>query len=206
MTKVQDQIIEAARVLRNRAGAPISASGLPLPALLVMTDEERLPDPVRIADQLPAGCGIVLRHYGAPNRTQIAQNLKEACHNRGILFFVARDAELAISTGAHGLHVPEGILAQHARPMNHGITTIAAHSASALERAAKLGADAAILSPVFPTESHPSAPPLGAPEFARLVALARVPVYALGGVNPSTIPKIADSGAAGVAVTGMFAA
>ena len=206
MTKVQEQIIEAARTLRARAGAPLSVSGAPLPPLLVMTDEARIPDPIRIAEQLPAGCGIVLRHYRAPNRRKIAQELKETCRNRGILLLVAGDAQLAMSAGAHGLHLPERMLEQSDRPLIPGITTIAAHSGSALKRAAQLGADAAILSPVFATESHPDAPTLGAPEFARLVRLARIPVYALGGITPSTIPKIADSGAAGVAVTGTFAA
>jgi thiamine-phosphate pyrophosphorylase len=92
-----------------------------------------------------------------------------------------------------------------ARPDGIGIVTAAAHSLEALDRAAAAGADAALLSPVFQTGSHPDAPALGASEFARLSGLARIPVYALGGITAETVPAIAESGAAGIAVTGAFA-
>ena len=77
--------------------------------------------------------------------------------------------------------------------------TVAAHSLPALIRARAAGADAALLSPVFPTESHPGAPTLGAHRFARLARAAGLPVYALGGVNVENAARLRGSGAFGIA-------
>lgn len=73
------------------------------------------------------------------------------------------------------------------------------HGAGELELAARLGVDFATLSPVQATASHPDAEPLGWARFARLVADARLPVYALGGVGPGDLARARGAGAQGVA-------
>ena len=80
------------------------------------------------------------------------------------------------------------------------------HDAEELELAARLGADFATLSPVQVTASHPDAEPLGWDGFARLVAGARLPVYALGGVGPADFERARAAGAQGVAGIRAFAA
>ncbi|HJP98672.1 MAG TPA: Nudix family hydrolase [Rhodanobacteraceae bacterium] len=79
------------------------------------------------------------------------------------------------------------------------------HDAGELEDAARLGADFAALSPVQTTVSHPDAQPLGWGGFARLVADARLPVYALGGVGPADLERARAAGAQGVAGIRAFA-
>ena len=59
-----------------------------------------------------------------------------------------------------------------------------------------------ILSPVFPTDSHPGAPTLGPLRFAAWARRAPLPVYALGGVNAVTARRLAASNAAGLAGIG----
>jgi thiamine-phosphate pyrophosphorylase len=49
--------------------------------------------------------------------------------------------------------------------------------------ARRLGADAALLSPVFPTRSHPGGAVLGPVRFRLLARQARLPVIALGGMT-----------------------
>ncbi|HEX5962078.1 MAG TPA: Nudix family hydrolase [Rhodanobacteraceae bacterium] len=73
------------------------------------------------------------------------------------------------------------------------------HDAEELELAAAIDADFATLSPVQVTASHPDAGPLGWERFARLVADARLPVYALGGVGPADLERARAAGAQGVA-------
>jgi 8-oxo-dGTP diphosphatase len=73
------------------------------------------------------------------------------------------------------------------------------HGAEELDVAAQLGADFATLSPVNATASHPAAAPLGWERFAQLVADARLPVYALGGVGPDDLDRARNAGAQGVA-------
>jgi thiamine-phosphate pyrophosphorylase len=49
--------------------------------------------------------------------------------------------------------------------------------------AARLGADAALLSPVFATRSHPGGATLGPVRFRLLARQAALPVIALGGMD-----------------------
>lgn len=58
-----------------------------------------------------------------------------------------------------------------------------AHSLREIGAANRLGADAIVVSPVFPTRSHPGARPLGVVRFRLLAARAQGPVIALGGMD-----------------------
>lgn len=173
-----------------------------LPGLLVLTDPERLAEPVAVAERLPRGSALVLRHYGAPGREALARSLARVCRRRRRLFLVAGDDALALRVGADGVHWPEGLVRPRRRRRRGWLVTAAAHGPAALRRAARAGADAALLSPVFATASHPLARPLGSLRFAAWVRRASLPVYALGGVTNATVRRLVGSGAAGVAVVG----
>jgi 8-oxo-dGTP diphosphatase len=110
------------------------------------------------------------------------------------------DIELARELGI-GVHLRATQLRDlRERPLPPGTWVGAScHGAEELELAARLGADFATLSPVNVTASHPEAVPLGWDRFARLVADARLPVYALGGVGPEDLQRARAAGAQGVA-------
>jgi thiamine-phosphate pyrophosphorylase len=74
-----------------------------------------------------------------------------------------------------------------------------------LRRAAAIGADAALLSPVFATASHPGAPALGPLAFAVLAGKAPLPVYALGGMTSENARRLNGARLAGIAGIGLFA-
>ncbi len=173
----------------------------------LLTDEARLPDPLPLLPLLPAGSVVVLRHYGDPDRAGLAQKLSRACRARRLFFLVANDVDLAFALGA-GLHLPEAV-AHMATPrirLWHRRTrkplSAAAHGRSALQRAAEIGADFALLSPAFPTASHPGMAGLGRLRFCRLARDARLPVWALGGVTMVTMRGLKDGGVAGIATVG----
>lgn len=171
-----------------------------LPPLLLLSDEARLPDPAPALKVLPAGSGFVFRHYDDPHRKQTATGLRDLAGSRNILFLVAGDVELAVALEADGCHMPEHRLADLARCADtFAFNTAAAHSGAALAAAACHGATAALLSPVFPTKSHPGAPSLGVKGADALAAAAALPVYALGGVNSRTAPALSGSTFAGFA-------
>jgi thiamine-phosphate pyrophosphorylase len=119
---------------------------------------------------------------------------------------------LAERIGADGVHFSEATFRHRVcgkRPgakRRHYIITAAAHSYPALLRAARLGADAVLLSPVFATASHPGARPLGAVRFAacarKLRRASAVPIIALGGIRASNAQRVAGAGAAGFAAIG----
>ncbi len=66
----------------------------------------------------------------------------------------------------------------------------------------RAGVDLILLSPVFPTTSHPGRPALGVRRLAALCRGTAVPVLALGGVTPATLSRVRAARAAGVAGIG----
>ena len=179
----------------------------PLPPLILMTDAVRLPDPEPALARLPRGSAVILRHRDAAERERLARRLAPHCRRLGLSLIVAGDARLAAAVRADGLHLPEAMLRHGRRGWRllrrpGWLVTAAAHSPAAIRAAARAGADAVLLSPVFATASHPGAAALGPLRFANLVRHSPLPVYALGGVSVATAPRLAGSGAAGLAAIG----
>ncbi len=172
-----------------------------LPGVILLTDATRLADPVPAAAALPKGGAIILRHYGVPGREALGRELMALCRRRGLSLLIAGDWRLAWKVGAHGVHLPEWQTARPpALPRKPGwLITAAAHAQPALLRAARLGAHAALLSPVFATASHPGARTLGPTRLARLIRQAGLPVYGLGGITAANAARLGASGAAGIA-------
>jgi thiamine-phosphate pyrophosphorylase len=145
---------------------------------------------------------VLLRDYDAPERAALAEALRVATRRHGLLLLVGGDWRLAARVDADGLHLPEwqartGYRFDRARP--GWLITAAAHSRAALIAAARAGADAALLSPVFPTRSHPVARPLGPVRFAALAHGAPLPVYALGGIDARARRRLNACGMTGFA-------
>lgn len=185
-----------------RAARALNAAYTRLPALILMTDQARVPDPVAAARVLPHGSAVILRHTDTKTRRGLGRALRDIARARGLVLLIAGDAPLAAEVGAHGLHLPEARAreAAHWRALKPSwMITAAAHSARALTAARIAGADAVLLAPVFATSSHPEREPIG-PVRARLIAArAGLPVYALGGVNARSITRLAQASFAGIA-------
>ncbi|SLN20269.1 Thiamine-phosphate synthase [Oceanibacterium hippocampi] len=185
----------------NRA----AGDGSGLPPCLLLTDRARIADPRPAIAALPRGSAIIFRDYDLADRAEAAILIGRHCRQHGHRFLVAGDARLARTVEADGMHFPEALVgeAQAIRRRHPGwLMTAAAHDRRALDRASACGIDAALLSPVFPTESHQGAPALGLRRFAGLVRMARLPVYALGGVNRGNAGLLVMSGAVGIAAIG----
>jgi len=180
-----------------------------LPSLILMSDQERLPDPIPLARTLPPGAAVMVRHRHAEQRRAIAEQLVPVCRARALRLIVADDLALARALDAFGLHLPEeqatSAEALDARRHWHRMLTVAAHSPKALRRAAAIGADAALLSPVFATPSHPGARAIGAMRFLAWCRSAPLPVYALGGISATNAGRLAGPAIVGIAGIGGFA-
>jgi thiamine-phosphate pyrophosphorylase len=110
-------------------------------------------------------------------------------------------AEAARATGAAGIHLPGRWHAEQVGMARiAGIVSVGCHSVGEVAVARAAGADMALLSPIFPTESHPEARPLGLDALRAAARTAgKMPVYALGGVNAENAAECIAAGAAGVA-------
>ena len=173
---------------------------------MAVTDERRGGDPLALAARLPRGATLIFRHYDTPDRSVLAINLAVICRKNRLKLRVAGDLSLAIHARA-GLHLPDG-MAKSVSPRirlwqrRGGTLTVAAHDRSGLRRAAELGAEAALLSPLFPTNSHPGAKPLGLQAFRRLARGAKLPVIALGGIDRTSVLQLKNAPITGVAAVG----
>ena len=176
--------------------------GKALPRLFFFTDPARVPDRESVLARLPRGAGVVYRAFGAPDAVVRGRRLARIARRRGLVLLAGADAGLAAAIGADGVHLPEraansAVGLRRARP--GWIVTAAAHSAAAIGRARRAGADAVFVSPVFPSASPSAGRPLGPLRFAQLMRGARLPVYALGGIDAGTAQRIARAGLAGYA-------
>jgi len=84
------------------------------------------------------------------------------------------------------------------------LLSVAAHCPLGLRRAAVAGADFALLSPVFPSKSHPDGGAIGVLRFAAWTMRARLPVFALGGVNNQNAARLTGAKARGWAAIEAF--
>lgn len=184
-----------------------------LARLWLLSDAKRLADPTPVAEILPRGTALILRHTDARIRESLALRLAPLCRRRGIVFLVAGDWRLAAAVGADGLHLSERDARRGPSPgallwlKGRGrLLTVAAHGERALQRAARMAASASILAPVFPTKSHPGRRALGTVRTAGLVRSVkrgqRIPVIGLGGITRTKLPALYASGLHGVAGIG----
>lgn len=105
---------------------------------------------------------------------------------------------------AAGVHLPsavaEALSAAGKRPIAANyILSVAAHDPQQLACAELLAADCAFLSPLLPTPSHPGQAGLGWSLWTQWVAAAKLPVYALGGLQADDLSQVRLAGGQGVA-------
>lgn len=181
----------------------------PLPRLFAMTDMGRGDDPLVLVNRLPAGTGLVFRHYESPNRAKLAAKVISSCKKQGLFCFIAGDVKLANALKADGVHLPEWQI--HNPPYGlanfrskGGRVTCAAHSLAAVYRAERLHVDGIFLSPVFPSKSHEGARHLGLTRFSNIARNRSTAIFALGGVDASSTRRLVFAGAYGLAGIGLF--
>jgi 8-oxo-dGTP diphosphatase len=90
------------------------------------------------------------------------------------------------------------------RPKTSKWLAASCHNLEQLQHAEKIGVDFVVLAPVLATLTHPDAISLGWEQFADLVAKVNLPVYALGGMDESSLVIARQNGGQGVAAIRAF--
>ncbi|PKB14839.1 thiamine-phosphate pyrophosphorylase [Novosphingobium kunmingense] len=151
----------------------------PLPTVWIVSDARNDASIERALARLPRGSGMIVRHYhlAKADRRQRFDRLKRLAWARGHLVALAGDARMARRWGADAAYgSPATLAGGPAVPR-----LVAIHSLREMRRAAR--ADAVLLSPAFPTRSHPGKAILGPLRFRLIAARSQVPVIALGGMD-----------------------
>lgn len=135
----------------------------------------------RALARLPRGSGLIFRHYHLSPEIRRARfdALRRKARFHGHLAVLAGNAMQARRWRADGAYAAPQRLAGGRSVLR--LATV--HSLRELTRAHRAGVDAVLISPVFPTASHPGARTMGAVRLRLLAARARVPVIALGGMT-----------------------
>ena len=109
------------------------------------------------------------------------------------------DEKLAHAVGAHGIHLSSRRLRQIDQRPSFEWVAASCHNQEELDRAAALGLDFVVFSPVLATPSHPQAPGIGWAAFAQQIAQSPLPVFALGGMQAEMLKTAWENGAHGIA-------
>ena len=118
-----------------------------------------------------------------------AKELAQLCHERGVLFVIDDDVELALEAGADGVHVGQEDNPEEAR------------------KAQEDGADYLGCGAAFVTGTKLDAKPITAEMMKAVTESVEIPVVAIGGITEDNIPKLTGRGLAGAAVvSAIFAA
>jgi thiamine-phosphate pyrophosphorylase len=155
-----------------------------VPRLVLLSDARNDAALERALRALPRGSAFVWRHYHLPPAARAARlrALRRIAALRGVTVVVA-----GVGYG------PAQQLSRRAR-----LRLATAHSLREIGAAARAGAHAVLLSPVFPTRSHPGAPGLGALRFNALARLSPLPVLALGGMTRRRLAHVRAHGFAAI--------
>jgi len=182
--------------------------GLPVPPLLVISDRRQASLPLdQIAGQaFGAGCrwfSLRERDLAPAARRALLGCLVSLGRRFGAAVMVHEDVEAA-AEGADGVHLPsQGNIAAARSRLPEALIGASAHSAEDATAMLQAGADYVTASPVFVTASKPGyGPALGLDGLAGIVAAARGPVIALGGVTEGNAAGCLAAGACGIAVMG----
>jgi thiamine-phosphate pyrophosphorylase len=149
----------------------------PVPRVILLSDlrnDHRLEAAIT---RLPRGSALVFRHYHLPPAARLKRFdvLRRLGAHRGVLIITAGAVRGWRAAGHYG--------APQTLARTTGLRLATAHSLTEIGAAVRARASAVLLSPVFPTRTHPGATVLGPVRFLLLAQRCPLPVIALGGMT-----------------------
>ncbi|HVN64612.1 MAG TPA: thiamine phosphate synthase [Candidatus Binataceae bacterium] len=164
-------------------------------------------DPVALARTiLSAGARIVqlrLKDASARDFLAAAREIAPLCRERGAIFIVNDRLDIAILSGADGVHLGQDDLpldaARRIAPpgMIIGVST---HNASQAVAAESGGADYVGLGPIFAGGLKANPAGIGLDAIRAVRAKVKIPIVAIGGITEVTLPEVLAAGADAAAI------
>jgi thiamine-phosphate pyrophosphorylase len=171
-------------------------------ARLYLVCGRRDPDFLRAA--LAGGVDMVqLRDKEASDEELLAaaESFRACCAETGALFLVNDRPDLAVAADADGVHVGQDDMAPAQARAAVGPQRLvgrSTHSATQVDAAS--GVDYIAVGPVHATPTKPGRPPVGLEPLRHAAAHARVPWFAIGGLDAGNVGEAIAAGARRVVV------
>jgi thiamine-phosphate pyrophosphorylase len=171
-------------------------------ARLYLVCDTRPPEFLRAA--LAGGVDVLqLRDKTADDEAilRAAVTFRECCDEAGALFVVNDRPDLAVAAGADGVHVGQADMAvEQARAVVGDDVLVGRSTHSPEQLDAARGVDYVAVGPVHATPTKPGRPAIGLDPIRYAATHARVPWFAIGGIDPQTLRPILEAGAQRVVV------
>lgn len=139
-----------------------------------------------------------------------ATDMTKLCHRYNVPLLINDSVEIAMKSGADGVHVGQDDMNADAARRLLGSDMIVGVTAKTVEqalRAQDAGADYLGSGAVFGTTTKVGAKPMTTELLSAITHAVSIPVVAIGGINRSNILRLAGTGISGAAiVSGIFAA
>lgn len=152
--------------------------------------------------------GIDMLQYRDKSNTkqvqlEVAKKLNSMCRSSGIPFIVNDDLDVAVASGANGIHIgADDVPYKEARKaLRNGVVGVSVYAD--VEKAVeyeKLGADYVSFGPFFYTDSKKDAKVYDLEVLGQIRGRLKVPVFVIGGISEKNISQVMKYGINGVAV------
>ena len=145
-----------------------------------------------------------------PEFLKEALELKELCHHFGVPLIINDNVEIALKSGADGVHVGQHDMQAAQVRAKIGPDRILGVSAQTVDQAIlaeKNGADYLGVGAVFSTSTKKDAKPVSRDTLKAICQAVSIPVCAIGGISRENLPALSGTGIDGVAlVSAVFGA
>ncbi len=166
----------------------------------------------RLRDLLAAGLPwFQLRDKALDDRAlfDLAVKIREWTQRAGCLFTVNDRTDIALLSGADGVHLGQTDLSalepSFVRPRPDFHLGISTHNGAEVMRALTVGPDYLGVGPIFPTRTKETGvPPRGPGALHETRALSPLPLVAIGGVTPDNGRELLEAGADTLAISGVL--
>ena len=157
---------------------------------------------------LAGGLGILqlrAKNHDPEHIARMGSRLAPLCREYGCLFIINDYPEIALGTGADGVHLgqDDGELAPVRAMLGaNAIIGRSTHSPEQALGAFRERADYIGFGPLFPTGTKPGRPAIGLEDIAgvRRQLPEEFPVFCIGGINGNTLPSVLEAGASRVVI------
>ncbi|MEX0978028.1 MAG: thiamine phosphate synthase [Pirellulales bacterium] len=144
------------------------------------------------------------KHIGDRELLARARVLGDVTKDTSTLFIMNDRPDLAVLSGADGVHVgQEELTVKDARRIlgRKGLIGVSTHSLDQAKAAVLDGADYIGVGPTFPSGTKPFAEFTGVELLRAVQAEIRLPAFAIGGITADNLPQVLDAGFTRIAVS-----